>query len=89
MCRKELDEYNEWIAVLPFKPKDPKDLINKSYVQLIKEAQESGLNNEPYLYIKPNCPKDIKKKILAKWETVYKETKHRHEQGLFSSRDYF
>lgn len=45
--------------------------------------------NEPYLYIRENCPKDIKDKILAKWEIVYKETKERHKQGLYSSKDYF
>ncbi len=45
--------------------------------------------NEPYLYIREDCPADIRKEIEKTWEKVYKETKERHKNGLFTSKDYF
>ena len=45
--------------------------------------------DEPFLYIKDECPEDMKEKILKTWEKVKIETKERHKQGVFSSNDYF
>ena len=89
MCRKEMDEFLGLFSIIPFTPKDPNDLSTKPYVQLLKEAQKGLLSNEPYLYIFKDCPEETKKKIIKKWQQVYKDTIKRHENGIYSSKDYF
>ena len=89
MCRKEMDEFLGLFSIIPFTPKDPNDLSTKPYVQLLKESEKGILSNEPYLYIVKDCPEETKKKIIKKWQQVYKDTKKRHENGIYSSKDYF
>lgn len=43
----------------------------------------------PFLYIHKDCPPDLKERILSDWPRIKRETIKRHEQGLFSSQDYF
>ena len=45
--------------------------------------------DEPYLYISKDCPEDIKERLLVEWEKIKAETTKRHEEGIFSSNDYF
>lgn len=45
--------------------------------------------DEPYLCIDEDCPKDIKERLLKKWEQVYKDTIERQMNGVITSNDYF
>ena len=44
---------------------------------------------EPFLFIREDCPPDIKKRPLEEWLKVKATTKKRHEEGLYTSKDYF
>ena len=41
------------------------------------------------LFISPECPEDIKAKILELWPKIKEETEERHRIGQFSSKDLF
>ncbi len=50
---------------------------------------ESSEDTGPCIWISEKCPEDMKKRLLETWETVKKETLKRHNQGEYSSHDYF
>lgn len=46
-------------------------------------------SHEPFLFIKKDCPPDVKERLLEEWPKVKKATKERHANGEYSSLDYF
>ncbi|MDO4198155.1 MAG: hypothetical protein Q4D13_04090 [Erysipelotrichaceae bacterium] len=53
------------------------------------DLKNSSSSKEPFLYIREDCPEDIRERLLVEWERVKKETNERHKQGIYSSKDYF
>lgn len=70
---RPLDKYAGYFMVLPCNFK----------------AGEKPVPDKPFLYISEKCPEDIKQDILRIWKKVKKETIKRHNEGEYSSLDYF
>ena len=70
---------------------------NNRAVPVVHLLQSSALyqlyvslpEKEPFLFIMEDCPPDIKKRPLEELPKVKAATKKRHEEGLFTSKDYF
>jgi len=45
--------------------------------------------HEPFLFIRDDCPPDIRARLLEEWPKVKKATEERHANGEYSSLDYF
>jgi len=47
-------------------------------------------HDEPWIYIKDDCPPDIREKLERDWPIAKKETEDRHANGIWdSAKDYF
>jgi len=42
-----------------------------------------------HIHFTKNCPEEIKNKVLELYPKLIEETKRRHEEGLYTSKDYF
>ncbi len=65
------------------------DFASGYFMVLPRNWKDPSSTEKPYLFISSKCPKDIKEKLLKEWEIVKAETIKRHEEGHFSSSDYF
>ena len=42
-----------------------------------------------HIHFTKNCPEEIRNKVLELYPKLIEETKRRHEEGLYTSKDYF
>lgn len=69
-------------------------MTNKEYRQAFDFAMpyisiQQDKTDEPILFVQKDTPEDVRKKIEEAWPTVKAETLRRHNEGLYSSIDYF
>ena len=69
--------------------------MNESYGHELDFAREYmfvfTIREEPgyHIHFTKNCPEEIKNKVLELYPKLVEETKRRHEEGLYTSKDYF
>lgn len=65
------------------------DFASGYFTVFARDLENPNNPESPYLHISSDCPEDIRERLLETWETVKEDTIKRHEEGRYSSLDYF